>query len=531
MKKMNLATYRDKVMGCWAGKNIGGVLGAPFEAKREEINTDFYVQDLTQGPPPNDDLDLQIVWLAAVERYGRNVNASILGDYWLSYVIPNWVEYGTGKANLRAGLQPPLTGVIDNTYKDSNGCWIRSEIWACLAPGHPEIAARYAYEDAIVDHADEGMYGEIFTASLQSAAFVESDKFKLIDIALSYVPEDTYLSRAVRKALECYENKVPFGEARKQIHNCAPGTFGIQTIKISEIKTEGNDGMEVGKPGFDCPENVAFAMAGWLYGNDDFGRSLVLANSCGEDTDCTCATLGAIMGIILGASGLPGKWAAPLNDKIATMCIDKTSQGIWVPNTVTELTERVIRDMPAFMGQEYCDILDPSGLSVECDDDKELYCESVDDYLYLINGNGKSEELPVKDLCALSPYIVRNAFPAFSVMIDYEGSVNFHSRENKKLRVTVLNSMTMRQQQWAKITMYLPEGAIAVDGSSVELPLNNLHGSKAEVEFTINSDGFAGSKIEGIIDVSLEGRHSSGSTKITLMRDMKSPGNSEGYER
>ena len=84
MKKMNLATYRDKVMGCWAGKNIGGVLGAPFEAKREEINADFYVQDLTQGPPPNDDLDLQIVWLAAVERYGRNVNASILGDYWLS---------------------------------------------------------------------------------------------------------------------------------------------------------------------------------------------------------------------------------------------------------------------------------------------------------------------------------------------------------------------------------------------------------------------------------------------------------------
>ena len=25
------------------------------------------------GPPPNDDLDLQIIWLAAVERYGRNV--------------------------------------------------------------------------------------------------------------------------------------------------------------------------------------------------------------------------------------------------------------------------------------------------------------------------------------------------------------------------------------------------------------------------------------------------------------------------
>lgn len=29
MKKMSLDVYRDKVMGCWAGKNIGGILGAP----------------------------------------------------------------------------------------------------------------------------------------------------------------------------------------------------------------------------------------------------------------------------------------------------------------------------------------------------------------------------------------------------------------------------------------------------------------------------------------------------------------------
>ena len=187
---LQLNELRDKLAGCWTGKNVGGVLGAPFECKRMIPNVDFYVQDLTQGPPANDDLDLQIVWLAAVERYGRNVNASILGEYWLSFVIPNWVEYGTGKTNLRAGLVPPLSGDVDNTYKNSNGCWIRSELWACLAPGHPEIATRYAFEDAIVDHADEGMYAEIFTSAIQSAAFVENDREKLVEIGLSYLPEN-----------------------------------------------------------------------------------------------------------------------------------------------------------------------------------------------------------------------------------------------------------------------------------------------------------------------------------------------------
>ena len=95
MRKLDFATYKDKVMGCWAGKNIGGVLGAPFEGKRQVNDISFYTQDLSMGPPPNDDLDLQIIWLAAVERYGRNVNASILGEYWLSYCIPT--GWNTGR--------------------------------------------------------------------------------------------------------------------------------------------------------------------------------------------------------------------------------------------------------------------------------------------------------------------------------------------------------------------------------------------------------------------------------------------------
>ncbi len=454
-----------------------------------------------------------------MERYGRNVNASILGEYWLSYVIPNWVEYGTGKANLRAGLQPPLSGLVDNTYKDSCGCYIRSEIWACLAPGNPELAARYAYEDAIVDHEGEGMYGEIFFAALQSAAFVESDKRKLIDIGLSYIPEESVTAAAIKKAIECYDSHAEFMEARRQIHNAAPGTFGIQGGTLQEIPVEGNEGMEIGAPGFDAPENVAFTIAGWLYGEEDFGKSLCLAVACGEDTDCTCATLGAVLGIISGASGLPEKWTAPLDDKIATLCIDKTSRGIWVPETVTELTERVMKAVPGFLGQDICDIFAEGGMTIECKEGDALYCRKTTDYLHRINGNGKDEALPVRDLCSLSPYVVRYSFPAFNIMIDYEGSVFFKAGENRKVKVTVTNSHTMRQQQWAKISVYMPAGVETVNGKGFSLPLNNLYGSKAEAEIEFNTGLFAESRLEFIVEVSLEGRHSSGAVKVTLMRE------------
>ena len=514
---LDFKTYRDKVKGCWQGKNIGGVLGAPFEGKRQIVDVDFYTQDLSKGAPPNDDLDLQIVWLAAVERYGRNVNASVLGEYWLSFVIPNWVEYGTGKANMRAGLQPPLSGVVDNVYKDSDGCYIRSEIWACLAPGHPEIAAKYAYEDAIVDHAGEGMYGEIFFAAVESAAFVESDKRKLIGIGLSYIPENSVTSGAVKKAIACYDGGVDFREARKQIHNAAPGTFGVQSVPTPKIPKEGNEGLEIGAPGFDAPENVAFTVAGWLYGGDDFGKSLCTAVRFGEDTDCTAATLGALMGIIAGDSGIPEKWKEPLNDEIATMCIDRTWGGIWVPKTCGELTDRICQIMPSFLGLGLCGILPEGGVTIRCGEGDALFCEQESDYRPY--QNSFRDELSVRQLCELSPYVVRYSFPAFSLYVDYGDSVGFRSGETRKIGVTVINAAAMREQQWVKITAYLPEGVRTVGSREVQLPLNNLYGSKAETEFELDVSEYAPAKLEFVIDASLVGRHSSGPVKVTLMRE------------
>ena len=67
---MNREEYRDKVLGCWTGKNIGGTLGAPMEGKRDIFDVTFYTQDLKGHPAPNDDLDLQLVWLRAIEDNG-----------------------------------------------------------------------------------------------------------------------------------------------------------------------------------------------------------------------------------------------------------------------------------------------------------------------------------------------------------------------------------------------------------------------------------------------------------------------------
>ena len=74
----------------------------------------------------------------------------------------------------------------------------------------------------------------------------------------------------------------------------------------------------------------------------------------------------------------------------------------------------------------------------------------------------------------------------------------------------------MREQQWVKLKLYLPEGIETVGAASAELPLNNLYLAYAEKEFEINTEAFTESRLEMIVDVSLTGRHSSGPVKVVL---------------
>ena len=83
---------------------------------------------------------------------------------------------------------------------------------------------------------------------------------------------------------------------------------------------------------------------------------------------------------------------------------------------------------------------------------------------------------------------------------------SLHLARTESFKIKVVNSNTMREQQWVKIKLYLPEGVTAVGASTAELPLNNLYLSCAEKEFEINTEGFSDSRLELIVDVSLTGR-------------------------
>ncbi len=65
---------------------MGGTLGAPFEGNTKLNELSFYTQENLNGnPEPNDDLDLQLVWLNLAEYYGvYNLTPRLLGEYWIN---------------------------------------------------------------------------------------------------------------------------------------------------------------------------------------------------------------------------------------------------------------------------------------------------------------------------------------------------------------------------------------------------------------------------------------------------------------
>ena len=321
MIQLNKAELRDKIYACWLGKNIGGTLGTPFECKRDILDVKGFNSE-PGNPLPNDDLDLQLIWLLAVMERGKNINERILGEYWQEYISPYWNEYGVGKGNMARGLIPPLSGEYENEWKHSNGAWIRTEVWACLNPGLIEETIRYGYMDACVDHGKgDGTYATIFVAAMESAAFLISDIRELIHIGLSKIPENCRFASFIHAVLDAYDSGKTWMEARKIVTDMA--------LSFPDLGW------------FQAPTNVAYAVIGLLYGEGDFKKTLLTAINCGDDTDCTGATVGALLGIINGTKIIPEDWKAYIGDGIVTVAINRGA-AYGIPLSCTALTDKIM---------------------------------------------------------------------------------------------------------------------------------------------------------------------------------------------
>ncbi|MFZ4778129.1 MAG: ADP-ribosylglycohydrolase family protein [Terrimicrobiaceae bacterium] len=285
--------YYDRVLGGWLGKCIGGTIGARFEGNKNwiEVPRD---QLFPESVPPNDDLDLQILWLKVIEEKGIAITADDLAEAWMEFCWYPFNEYGNFRRNFSMGIHPPLSGTFDNDYWITGmGCPIRAEIWGYVFAGAPDLADRYSRMDGGLDHGSESVGAEAFFAAMAAEAFFESDIRVLIEKNLFRLHPGGDVFRGVRAALNSFDRGITLKQARENV------------LLVS------------GHPeGCDARTNVPFTVLSLVYGGGDMEETLRASLACGYDTDCTMATAAALVGQILGAGRIPSWMREKIGDEL-----------------------------------------------------------------------------------------------------------------------------------------------------------------------------------------------------------------------
>lgn len=308
--------YIERTYAGWLGKLIGVRYGAPtegmsFEKLREYYGElDGYLVDFKDFAA-DDDTNGPMFFLRALEDSGkgRDITAEEMSMAWLNYPPYEhgfywWGGYGnstehTAYLNLQSGIMAPRSGSVEQngkTVAEQIGGQIFIDTWGLVAPNNIKLAADLAEKMASVSHGGNGVYGGMFIAAAISAAYTEKDIVKVIDKALSTIPEDCDYAVVTRDIMDFYyENPEDWEKCFWHIReNYWQDKFGGACHIIP---------------------NSAIMIMSLMYGEGEFDKTLNICHMGGWDTDCTVGNIGAVMGVFVGLDGIDyDKWRKPIND-------------------------------------------------------------------------------------------------------------------------------------------------------------------------------------------------------------------------
>ncbi len=345
----------DRVHGAWLGRAAGCLLGKPVEKIPREgieqiaratgnwpIERYFTAVGLPaeiadrwpwnrrsaptslleniDGMPEDDDLNFPILALDLLETHRDALTTDDIAQAWLG-ALPAGRVFTAERAAYRNILDArpvPETATHHNPFREWIGALIRADVHGWAHPGDVRAAAASAWIDARLSHTRNGIYGEMWAAALCSASLVATSIDDVLDAADSIVPPASRLASALRLGRDTGRSVVSGSltadAALDVLHTEFAGMHWVHTLN-----------------------NAALAACALQAHGDDFGAAVAFAVAGGWDTDSVGATVGSVVGGLLGADGIGDAWTAPLGDRIAT------SMPGGPERSIRELAQRTLR--------------------------------------------------------------------------------------------------------------------------------------------------------------------------------------------
>ena len=334
-QRMSGRALLDRLLGAWLGRCAGCLLGKPVEGIRSnqlwpylkdtgqypldgyispkaptkvfrKNNIDEHRRKRLQIPftagcmPEDDDTNYTVTGLAIMKRHGRDFTPQDVGAFWHDNIPLSHVCTAENIAyrNMAMGIKPPRSATYLNPCREWIGAQIRADFFGYVAVGDPALAAEFAWRDACISHVKNGIYGEMWVAAMLAAAPALADPADVIKAGLAQIPRKCRLAKQVRYVMDCRKSGMSAAEMEADIH--ARWDEGNRHHWVHTIS------------------NAEIVAMGLLWGELDFGRSVSIAVQACLDTDCNGATVGSVVGMMLGAKKLPPKWIRPLHNTLKT---------------------------------------------------------------------------------------------------------------------------------------------------------------------------------------------------------------------
>lgn len=317
---------KEKIKGGWAGQTIGVVYGAPVEFKYQgSVIPEYQNIPWREGyvkywwdkkPGLFDDIYTDLNFVNVFEKYGLDVTMDTIAHYWASTAYHLAHANQASRYNILNGIMPPASGYWkNNPHADDLDFQIEADFIGLMAPGMVNSATEIADRVGHIMNSGDGWYGGVFVSALYSLAFIHSDVNIIVEEAVKTIPEGT-------KFHDCMADVIKW-------HRQYPNDW-----KAAWFELEKKWNRDVGCPkgvflsfNIDAKINSAYVALGLLYGNGDFTRSVDIAARCGQDSDCNPATVGGVLGVMLGYPNIPAFWLKPLQE-IESLDFENTTMSL-----------------------------------------------------------------------------------------------------------------------------------------------------------------------------------------------------------
>ncbi len=304
---------KDKIKGGWAGQTIGVVYGAPVEFKYQgSIIPDYQNIPWRKGyvkywwdkkPGLFDDIYTDLNFVAAFEKHGLDVSMDTIAHHWAGTAYHLAHANQASRYNILNGIMPPQSGFWkNNPHADDLDFQIEADFIGLMAPGMVNSATEVANRVGHIMNSGDGWYGGVYVSALYSLAFVSDNTSEIVEQAIKTIPEGTKFNSCITDVIKWHKQypddwQATWFELQKKWNNdvgCPKGVFLSFDI--------------------DAKINSAYVTIGLLYGKGDFSKSIDIAARCGQDADCNPATVGGVLGVMLGYSKIPAFWLKPLQE-------------------------------------------------------------------------------------------------------------------------------------------------------------------------------------------------------------------------